>query len=105
MAMDRIHYKSSKFTQKGEKFETPSGLGGYFDIEFVEKDADGNYHFLRRKRGDWPDAIYTFTGEQLKTEVFRAIPDKYDRLIFSDESRKKYETLLADPHIDRVGKY
>ena len=102
--MERIYYKPSKFMLRGEKFETPSGLGGTFDIKFVKKDADGKYHFFRKKRGGWPAASYTFTEEQLKTEVFLTILDKYERLVLTAESCKKYEQLLADPHIDRVVK-
>lgn len=102
--MEKIFYQPSKFAQRGEKFETPSNLGGTFIIEFVEA-SDDKFIFLRRKTRDWPETTYTFTVETLVLQVFVIILDKYDRQWVSDESRKKYEAMLKDPHIDRVERY
>jgi hypothetical protein len=100
--MDRIYYTPSKFTRSGDKFDIDSRLGGTFTVEFVGKTPDGLFRFHRKKVNDWPAADYTYTEEQVSKEVFHLVPDKYDRLVMKDESREKYERMLADPHIDRV---
>jgi hypothetical protein len=99
--MERIFYLPTKFTTKGETFDTPSGLGGTFTVVFSKKTKDGCYEFVRPKKHGWPRATYSFTEAQLRTEIFHTIPDKYDRLMISEEKRLAYEAMLADPCVER----
>lgn len=100
--MDRIFYNEEKFTARGEKFETPSGLGGTFTIEFIRKTSNGRFEFLRRKKVDWPEQVYIFSASELKEKVYRLIPGRFERLMLLDDSRKKYEEMMKDPHVDRI---
>ena len=103
--MDKIFYMPSKFVCKGERFDTPSGMGGSFTIELIGKRPDGKFAFYRPAKTDWPADTYVFTEEQLSSQVYRVIPGKYERLVFKDETRKKYEEMLADRDVDRVENY
>lgn len=103
--MERVFFKEEKFTTRGEKFETPSGFGGAFSIEFIRKTANGRFVFLRRRWEDWPEETYTFTASQLKEKVYRLIPDKFERYMLSTEANAKYEAILSDPHVDRTERF
>lgn len=100
--MERVFYKEEKFTKPGEKFETPSGLGGTFSIEFVRKTANDRFVFLRRRKEDWPEETYTFTASELKTKVYVLVPDKYQQYVLSAEANERYDAILNDPHVDRI---
>jgi len=100
--MERIFYKEEKFTTRGEKFETPSGLGGSFTIEFIRQTSNGRFEFLRRRKPDWPEQVYTFSASELKEKVYRLIPDRFERLMLTDVANQKYEQMMKDPHVDRT---
>lgn len=103
--MDRLFFKPSRFRKRGEKFETPSGMGGTFTIEFIAKTDDGKFIFLRMPTSTgWPASAYTFTEDKLAKEVFQSIPNKFERCVMYETFRKKYERMLANPHIERVEK-
>lgn len=100
--MERIFYKEEKFTTRGEQFETPSGLGGTFTIEYIRRTSNGRFEFLRRRMPDWPEQIYTFSESELKEMVYRLIPGRFDRLMLSNVANQKYELMMKDPHVDRI---
>lgn len=103
--MEGVFYKPEKFTSRGEIFQTPSGLGGTFSVEFVNKTANGRFVFVRRRMADWPEEIYTFTANEVKTKVYVLVPDKFQRLILTNEATQKYEAILSDPDVDRVERF
>ncbi|WP_224962775.1 hypothetical protein [Geomonas subterranea] len=100
--MERIFYKEDKFTTRGEKFETPSGMGGSFTIEYIRRTSNGRFEFLRRRMPDWPEQVYTFSASELKERVYRLIPSRFDRLMLTDIANRKYEEMMNDPHVDRI---
>lgn len=102
--MDRVTFNPSKFTKVGTKFDTSSGLGGSFSIEFIGM-KDGNFLFRRNAVNDWPEATYTFTAEQVAMKVYILIPDKHERLMLTEAARLKYEEILKDTHINSVERY
>lgn len=100
--MERIFYKEDKFTTRGEKFETPSGMGGSFTIEYIRRTSNGRFEFLRRQMPDWPKQVYTFSASDLKERVYRLIPSRFDRLMLTDIANRKYQEMMNDPHVDRI---
>ena len=103
--MERVFYTPERFTRRGEKFETPNCLGGTFTIEFVRKTATGRYMFLRRRMADWPEESYNFTADELKQKVYVLVPDKFQRLVLSNEATGRYEAILNDPLVDRTERF
>ncbi len=102
--MDRITFDPSKFTKIGDKFDTPSGMGGSFSIEFVGC-KDQKYMFRRRAVNDWPEAMYAFTAEEVAVQVYILIPDKFERMMLTNAACRKYEAILKDPHIKSVERH
>lgn len=97
--MIRINYKPSKFATVGEKFDISSGLGGSFTVSFIGKTESGDFIFRRAKTSSFPAATYTFAPGAVTKEIYRLIPDKYERLMLTEEAQAKYETMLNDPHV------